>query len=318
MTTETLIEDPPPTTTAEPDSERPDFRGRRTASGEAKLVIRQADGSVRVIIGQLVDVSDYGFGVETEGPLHVGARVTVSSAFFDNEGPTKQEVAQVVHCRLIDKGAYRSGLAFDQVFERAEDMNRARPQHDDSFVDYYEALQISPQADSETIQRVYRLLAQRYHPDNTESGSEQAFRLVLASYRVLSDPEQRAAYDAKHKGEREIRWQIFKQPNEAIGIDEEKRIRMGVLSALYTMRQREPDKPEMALREMESLLGCPREHLEFSFWYLRGKGLIERSDNAKTRITPDGVDELERSAEQGVPRIPKLIEGPQSDEEEAG
>lgn len=311
MTTEILMEETEQGNTPETsDTQQADSRGRRPASGEANLGIRQADGTILPVVGRLVDVSDYGFGVETEGPLQVGARVTVSSSFFAADGAPKHKVAQVVHCRLIEKGTYRSGLAFDQVFARAEDLNKDRPARDETFVDYYESLQISPHADSETIQRVYRMLAQRYHPDNSDSGNEETFRLVLAAYRVLSDPEQRAAYDAKHKREHEIRWQIFEKPAETIGIPEEKRIRMGILSALYKMRQRQPEKPEMNLREIESLLGCPREHLEFSFWYLRGKGFIERADNSKMRITPDGVDEAERFSGQDPRTSPRLIEGP--------
>jgi len=44
------------------------------------------------------------------------------------------------------------------------------------FVDHYEVLQISPNADVETIRRVYRMQAQRFHPDNLESGNAEAFR----------------------------------------------------------------------------------------------------------------------------------------------
>ncbi len=35
----------------------------------------------------------------------------------------------------------------------------------EDFIDYYELLQISPNAEPQTIQRVYRMLAARYHPD---------------------------------------------------------------------------------------------------------------------------------------------------------
>ena len=70
---------------------------------------------------------------------------------------------------------------------------------DSSFVDYYEVLQISPNAQPETIQRVYRLLAQLYHPDNKETGDQALFEQVLQAYRVLSDPEKRAAYDIEHR-----------------------------------------------------------------------------------------------------------------------
>jgi curved DNA-binding protein CbpA len=31
--------------------------------------------------------------------------------------------------------------------------------------DHYETLQVSPRADRDTIERVFRLLAKRYHPD---------------------------------------------------------------------------------------------------------------------------------------------------------
>ena len=44
--------------------------------------------------------------------------------------------------------------------------------------DYYELLQISPNAEPETIHRVYRLLAQRFHPDNKETGDARRFRTI--------------------------------------------------------------------------------------------------------------------------------------------
>ena len=66
------------------------------------------------------------------------------------------------------------------------------------FVDFYEDLQISPNADQETIERVSRLLAKRYHPDNSDTGSDEKFNIITKAFKVLSDPEKRAAYDAKH------------------------------------------------------------------------------------------------------------------------
>ncbi|HUG81963.1 MAG TPA: hypothetical protein VML01_09885, partial [Bryobacterales bacterium] len=121
MATEILMEETEKINAPETgDAQQSDPRSRRPASGEANLGIRQADGTTLAVIGRLVDVSDYGFGVETEGPLQVGARVSVSSGFFAADGAAKHEVAQVVHCRLIENGTYRSGLAFDQVFARAE------------------------------------------------------------------------------------------------------------------------------------------------------------------------------------------------------
>ena len=67
------------------------------------------------------------------------------------------------------------------------------------FVDHYEVLQISPNADVETIRRVYRMQAQRFHPDNLDSGNAEAFRKISDAYEVLIDPQRRAAYDRDHR-----------------------------------------------------------------------------------------------------------------------
>ena len=69
----------------------------------------------------------------------------------------------------------------------------------DSFDDYYEVLQVSPNAQPETVQRVYRLLAQLYHPDNKDTGNKETFEHVLQAYRVSTIPEKRAAYDVEHR-----------------------------------------------------------------------------------------------------------------------
>ena len=47
------------------------------------------------------------------------------------------------------------------------------------FIDYYEILEISPNANSATIERIFRYLAQRYHPDNRTTGDRDRFYLVV-------------------------------------------------------------------------------------------------------------------------------------------
>ena len=63
------------------------------------------------------------------------------------------------------------------------------------FVDFYELLQLSPNADDETIHRVFRHLAKRYHPD-TPGGDAQRFNHLVEAHQTLTNPEARAAYDA--------------------------------------------------------------------------------------------------------------------------
>ena len=54
--------------------------------------------------------------------------------------------------------------------------------------DHYEVLQVSPRADQDTIQRVFRHLAKRFHPDNAESGDATRFKLIVEAHQILSDP----------------------------------------------------------------------------------------------------------------------------------
>jgi len=61
--------------------------------------------------------------------------------------------------------------------------------------DYYEVLQISPNADNETIHRVFKFLAARFHPDNIQTGDGAKFRLVRSAYEVLSSPVRRIEHD---------------------------------------------------------------------------------------------------------------------------
>ena len=57
------------------------------------------------------------------------------------------------------------------------------------FVDYYELLQISPNAEPETVQRVYKMLAQRYHPDNPENGDLTRFLLLNQAFEHCPMPK---------------------------------------------------------------------------------------------------------------------------------
>src|SRR4029434_7330972 len=65
---------------------------------------------------------------------------------------------------------------------------------------YYELLQLSPNAEQLVITKVYRLLAAYYHPDNKQTGDEERFKGVLKAYEVLSDPAKRSRYNLEFLG----------------------------------------------------------------------------------------------------------------------
>ena len=62
--------------------------------------------------------------------------------------------------------------------------------------DYYEVLGISRDASADDIQRAYRTLARRHHPDvNKDPGAEERFKQINEAYQVLKDPQTRQRYD---------------------------------------------------------------------------------------------------------------------------
>ena len=173
----------------------------------------------------------------------------------------------------------------------------------DNAEDYYEILQISPNAEPETVHRVYRLLAQRFHPDNRESGSETRFRAIAEAYRILSDPEARARYDVVHSALRQQRWRVASNYAEVeTDFESEQRVRLSLLELLYTRRRTEFETPGLSLLDIEALIGCPREHLEFSVWYLTQKKFVTRNDGSILTITVDGIDYVEQHLQDALHR----------------
>ncbi len=64
--------------------------------------------------------------------------------------------------------------------------------------DYYEILQIQPNAKQEDIKKAYRKLALQYHPDTaTENYHQHIFLEIKEAYDVLSDVKSRQAYHYK-------------------------------------------------------------------------------------------------------------------------
>ncbi|BDT69622.1 chaperone protein DnaJ [Comamonadaceae bacterium OS-1] len=64
---------------------------------------------------------------------------------------------------------------------------------------YYDILEVVPHASPEVIRAAYKSLMQRHHPDRhpAHSGAASRASAIAQAYAVLSDPGQRAAYDAR-------------------------------------------------------------------------------------------------------------------------
>lgn len=173
------------------------------------------------------------------------------------------------------------------------------------FIDYYELLEVSPNANSETIERIFRYFAMRYHPDNRETGDESRFSNIVEAHNTLRDPVKRAQYDVQYKDHLGHRRELAEEASDPKSVERDVEIQAKVLSFLYVKRRQDVHNPGIGDEEIERLSGCPREHLEFHLWYLKAKGLIGRIENGMFAITVDGVDHVnsEHRREVSVTRL---------------
>jgi len=183
-------------------------------------------------------------------------------------------------------------------------------------IDYYELLQISPNADAETVQRVYRMLAARFHPDNPHTGDMETFIRLREAFEVLGNPARRAEYDERLQAEHSQPLPIFEMKEFLVGVEAEANRRLGVLCLLYSRRKTHPDHPSLSVLDLESMTALPREHLEFTIWYLKQKNYLDRDQTTSDyTITSEGVDWVESKMTSN--RIVfKLLKSPEMNREE--
>ena len=188
--------------------------GRNVEVGqEVKLSYLSANGITVVVPGVLFEITEDGCSMDLNQPVELGLLGTITGKLADHGDHRVR--GRITWCRLRSLKAHRVGVQFLEPIQQvsseyAQTKNAASGKgNDGALPDFYETLQLGRNADTDTIHRVYRMLAQRYHPDNAESGNAERFRQVLDAYRVLSDPEQRAAYDAIHLDTQRVRWRIF-------------------------------------------------------------------------------------------------------------
>jgi curved DNA-binding protein CbpA len=176
------------------------------------------------------------------------------------------------------------------------------------FIDYYELLQLSPNADNETIDRIFRHLAKKFHPDNTEFPDTDRFSQIVEAHRTLSDPEARAGYDVRYQDYWNRKWGLAAEASYKSAFGDDQVTRERLVSLLYVQRRRDMLSPGMGELEMARLLAAPPELIDFHLWYLKAKGWVERLESGYYAITAPGVDQVEQSRLRLSPD--HLIEAP--------
>ncbi|MEP6962873.1 MAG: J domain-containing protein, partial [Acidobacteriota bacterium] len=220
---------------------------------------------------------------------------------------------RVCACLLAGIGKYHASLAPHVPHAKApepESPSTRLVQPGLDIHDCYEVLQVSRNADVDTIHRIFHVLAQRYHPDNRITGNEDKFRQMVEAHGVLADPERRAAHDVQLAEEYRGRLRIFDSLESTQGVQAEIRKRNGILRLLYAKRMTNPREPELQGRDFSEMLGCPPEHLAFSLWYLKENHWVMRGDNNLYWITLQGVDGFEAQEQSFNKKQPLPLAAP--------
>ena len=196
------------------------------------------------------------------------------------------------------------------------------------FVDLYEVLQLSPNAEKDTIKRVHQILSLKYQLAAPENNAVAYFSLLQQAAATLLDHETRAAYDRErlerlttgapvvltdappaapaatpsavavpvapvptiHSAPDKLDPRRFM---EGLNIDEEKRRRAGLMEICYRQRILKPRQPALSIKLLEDGLALTVDDLEGPLWYLKETDLIRVSDAGNFAISVRGMNAIE-------------------------
>jgi curved DNA-binding protein CbpA len=188
------------------------------------------------------------------------------------------------------------------------------------FVNFYEALELEPTARRRDVERSFRLLARRFHPDNQATGDRERFDAIVAAHRILGDDARRAKYHAEnfdHLPPLQFADDAAADAAEgaaagangqesafdALGIENDVWVQNHILTLLYQRRRLNTKEPGIGDAELEDMAFCPPEHLEFHMWYLKAKGWIAKGEDGLLAITIHGVDRAAEIHRDGTARL---------------
>ncbi len=163
------------------------------------------------------------------------------------------------------------------------------------FQDHYVLLGVETNADSETIQAAYSKLAQKFHPDNSETGDKTKFDALNQAFEVLSDPALRTAFDKVKGVDLESGNPKFTGLEFFDALEQGAALRSAILCILYDRRRVKSFRPSLSLRHLEGMLTVTTDEMNFALWYLKQRGFAINDDKSSLAITVEGMDYLENN-----------------------
>ena len=167
---------------------------------------------------------------------------------------------------------------------------------DQSFIDYYDVLQVNSNCDAKILEAAYHYLTKMYHPDHSGTADTTKFKEVVEAYRVLRSPDKRAEYDRLHSKYCSEEYPKFPS-SEEFDLDDGSALsdaddHAKILMFLYRRRRENAQNAGVVGFYLQEMLNCSDEHFEFHKWYLKEKGFIVLTEHGTLAITIQGVDHV--------------------------
>ena len=164
-------------------------------------------------------------------------------------------------------------------------------QQQESFMsnpNHYDTLEVSRNASNDAIERMFRHLATKHHPDT--GGDKAKFNLLIEAFEVLRHKDSRAAYDQELINETQEISRLVENSKQA-GPDAA--LRHELLCLFYARRREQGSSPSLGEVAIEKTLNLPIHVIEFHLWYFKEKGWITRWESGGYTITAEGVDQID-------------------------
>ncbi len=160
---------------------------------------------------------------------------------------------------------------------------------------YYEILEVSEKASKEVIEKAYRVLAKKYHPDGKPQEekfeAENKMKQINEAYDILSDPEKRRQYDMelqkkrqeeenKKRKEQEILQETYERMLQ--GENQNTEVKQSQVNGNYSNTSNEKYKMETAKAINEQIQRAYRQAYN-DYWKSRGYKIKEKWTWKKTK-----------------------------------
>lgn len=152
-------------------------------------------------------------------------------------------------------------------------------------MNYYQLLEVEPNATLDEIKKAFRKAALKHHPDknpNNRKEAEEMFKKIAAAYATLSDPQKKAAYDQYLHEQEDANAHSHDERDYKRDWNSQKQDAKGDAKATWK-------EPNIDREAVEAILKTINAHLEE---LARKKELGIKLANAVQRDNRDAINEL--------------------------